>query len=201
MCLSRPLNFFRNEGSRKPGCRWDVGPLGALPDLCQRRLPPEALHTKPQLDPEWAEAGRWGSAAGLGRLGRPPQGAWLTGSTGCAQAGSCRHWRLSPLARPGRYRPGLNSPVSGLGNTDSGNWLLVTPLEDQGQIFGASRNACFRRWFSGLNGLVQVKEASHNARWVNRSQPPRWDDDYSPQVLQHHVTSESLPDTVGRSTC
>ena len=62
----------------------------------------------------------------------------------------------------------LNFPVSGLGNTDSRNRLSVTLLQAQWQLLWASRNACPRGRVSGLNGLMQVKELSHDAMLVTR---------------------------------
>lgn len=48
---------------------------------------------------------------------------------------------------------------------------------------------------------MQVKNPVTMPGELTGAQPPRRDTDYSPQVPQHHVTSESLPDTGATSTC
>ena len=150
--------YFITEipGSQPAGEMWDLDLLfltSVRDDFLPR--PAQQVTAGPWMSSSWG----WVSVAWMW-LCCPPQGTWLAEAQGVPMPGAGAAGIFHPWS--GHHSLCFTFPVSGLGNTDSRNCLSLILLQTQ-WLFWASRNACPRGWVSGLNGLMQVKEPSHDA--------------------------------------
>ena len=98
---------------------------------------------------------------------------------------------------PGHHSLCLNFPFSGLGNTETvSQWHFCRPSDNFSEPLGIP---ALEGKSQDLTGSCRWKNPVTMPRKLPGAQPPMWDDDSEPQVLQHHVPWESPPGAAGGS--